>query len=581
MLRFFRGGGVAQIVVGGIVSAIIVVFALEFRAGRGSSTANLQRDCAVDFDGNCVDAKDYGASFALIAPRGLDPKQVKSLGLRQRVLDGLVERELLVAAAKKEGLGVSDEAVEAELVAGRAHVSLPAELAPSLAPSLGLCLISESRQGCEPGTPMGVRALRVKRTEAEPFDYKLYEREVRILTNRGPKEFRAMQERELIADRMRALVASRVRVPESEALMLFERGRTRATVRSVRLEQSWFMKHGIDQSDAAVNAWAASNAAQVDEAWKAAQAKYTAGCPLVREIAVTVPPLALDDERAPLKQKIVEARERVAKGESFEAVAREVSDAPSAAFGGRIGCLNDSYGLGADVLLKAATAAKPGELSDVIETPRGLHVIEVTGKLDPANIATEGRLSVARNLYARFAADEAMRKFADQLIQDVKGGAKLEEASDALAKALVAERGQKPAKAPKKDKAEETPLALRSNDKPTFEISPPFNVSGNPLPDVEPREPIALRAFELKQPEEVYAKPIETATGLLVIQLKEKTVAKREDFEKEKWPILRALRQAKANDAVTRYVADLRAAAGDKLKIGGHFGEDPKGSEQE
>ena len=82
----------------------------------------------------------------------------------------------------------------------------------------------------------------------------------------------------------------------------------------------------------------------------------------------------------------------------------------------------------------------------------------MTGKLEPANVATEGRLSVARNLYARFAADAAMRKFADQLIQDVKAGGKLEESSDALAKALVAERGEKP-KAPKKDKAE-TPPAL-------------------------------------------------------------------------------------------------------------------------
>jgi parvulin-like peptidyl-prolyl isomerase len=231
------------------------------------------------------------------------------------------------------------------------------------------------------------------------------------------------------------------------------------------------------------------------------------------------------------------------------------------------------------VLIKAASAAKQGELSEVLETPRGLHLIEVVGKLDAANVATEGRLDVARNLYARFAADEAMRKFADQLIQDVKGGAKLEEASDALAKALVSSQAAKP-KAPKKDKAEATPAALTSNDKPTFEISPPFNVSGNPLPDVEPREPIALRAFELKQPDEVYAKPIETATGLVVLQLKEKTVAKREDFEKEKWPILRALRQAKANDAVARYVADLRSAAGDKLKIGQHFGEPPKGSQE-
>lgn len=580
MLRFFRGGGVAQIIVGGIVCAIIVVFVLEFRAGRGGVTTKLQRECAVEFDGHCVDNKAYFAAFSLIAPRGLEPKQVKALGLRQRVLDGLVERELLVAAAKKAGIGISQDALERELMAGRAHVSLPAELAPELAPALGLCLINESRQGCEPGTPMGVRQLRVRRTESEPFDLKLYEREVRILTNRGPKEFRAMQERELIAERMRELVASRVRVPESEARLLFERLRARATIRSVRLERDWFLRHGIDASDAAVNAWAASHATEVDEAWKAVQDKYTAGCPLVREITIAVPPLALDEERESLKQKLLAARERVTKGEAFENVAREVSEAPSAAFGGRIGCLTDSYGLGAAELLKAASEAKPGELSDVIESPRGLHLIEVTGKLEAATVATEGRQSVARNLYARFAADEAMRKFADELIEKVKGGAKLEEANEALTKALLAERGGKAQKGAKK-KDDETPAALKDNSKPTFEISPPFNVSGNPLPDVEPREPLAVRAFELKQADEIYSKPIETETGLVVIQLKEKTVPTPEDFEKDKWSLLRALRQAKANEAVARYVAELRAAAGNKLKVLAEYGEDPKTAEQE
>ncbi len=576
MLRFFRSGGVAQILVGGIVMAIIVVFALEFRAGRGGPTASLEKECAVEYDGTCLDQKDFFASFNLVAPRGAEQKQLRAMGLRQRVLDGLAERELLVAAAQKENIGVSDDVVEQELMSGRAHVSLPADIAGELAAGLGLCRVSEFGNGCEPGTPLGVRQLRVKRTQDEPFDIKLYEKEVRILTNRGPKEFRKMQERELVAQRMRELVQSRVRVAESEAFMLYERGRSRSVIRSVRLEQSWFAKFAIDHSDSAIQAWAAQNQSQVDEGWKADQSKYSAGCPTVRELMLALPSGALDDEKAPIKTKLGELKERIAKGESFEALAHEYSEAPSSAFGGKIVCLHPGYGLGADELLKAAAALKEGEVSDIVETPRGLHLIKLEGKLDAAKVASEGRLAVARNLYVRFAADEAMKKFADDLIGLVKSNNKLETATEELAKSYAEKFAPRSKPAATKPKTDEQPLALRSSDHPKFEISPPFSVSGNPLPDLDTRESVATKAFELSKPDEMYEKPIATATGLVVFQLKEKMPAKREDFDKEKWPILRALRQAKANDALARYVADLRRAAGDKLKLNAKYAEEPK-----
>ena len=58
-----------------------------------------------------------------------------------------------------------------------------------------------------------MRLLQVKRTADEPYDYKLYERQIRLMANRGPKEFKEMQERELLAARMRDIVRSRVRIP--------------------------------------------------------------------------------------------------------------------------------------------------------------------------------------------------------------------------------------------------------------------------------------------------------------------------------------------------------------------------------
>jgi peptidyl-prolyl cis-trans isomerase D len=74
---------------------------------------------------------------------------------------------------------------------------------------------------------------------------------------------------------------------------------------------------------------------------------------------------------------------------------------------------------------------------------------------------------------------------------------------------------------------------------------------------------------------------VDTATGLVVLQLKEKTPASREEFAKEKSQIIRMLEQSKANEALTRYVAERKRAAGAKLKIDPHFAEESKATQAE
>jgi peptidyl-prolyl cis-trans isomerase D len=571
MLSFFRDGGVGKVLVAGVAFAIIVVFALEFRTGSTGPTAKLERECAVEFDGYCVDAKEYYAAHGMLVPRGIEPKMAKQLALNKKVLDGLVERELLVAEAKKLGLAVGEDALEEDLMAGRVRASLPAEVLPDLAFRLGLCPASSAGYGCAPGADYPVRQLQVKRTEGEPFDYKLYERQVRLVTNRGPKEFKEMQERELLAARMRDIVRSRVRIPDPEAFLLFERDRTKVVIRSVNLKRDWFAKYAVEISDDVVSKWSLQNQQQVDSDWETKKTDWVAGCSLASEIFVELPPGALDDEKLPVRQKAEQARERVAKGEAFAAVAREVSQGPSAILGGELGCVGNGYGVGADELKKAAESLKPGDLSAVIESPRGYHVLKVTGKLEADKVEASGRKYVASRLYARFAADEALAKFAEQLITRAKAGEKLEEAARALAVDFSAKNA---AGAKKKDSADSP--ALLAADRPHFEVSAPFNASGNPLPDADPTESLALKAFELKKPDELYGKPIPTASGAIVLQLKERNEASHDEFLKDKPKVVQALLQMKSSEALVRYVQELRRAAGDKLKVMSQFGEETK-----
>jgi peptidyl-prolyl cis-trans isomerase D len=508
----------------------------------------------------------------MIVPRQVEPKAAKKYKLNQRVLDGLVERELLVGEAHKLGLKVSAEALEDDLMAGRVRASLPADSMTELSFMLGLCPPSNAGYGCAPGSEYPVRQLSTRR-EGEEFDYKKYEHQVRMATNRGPKEFKEMQERELLAARMRDLVRSRVRIPEPEAYSLFERERAKVTLRTVTLKRDWFAKFATEFDAASVEKWALANQAQVDADWESKKADFVAGCSLTSEIFIELPQNALDDEKQTYKLKAEQVRERVQKGESFESVARELSKGATAMLGGELGCIGSSYGVGADELKKAVEGLKAGELSPVVESPRGYHVLKVTAKLAADKVEHEGRALVARKLYAHFAADEALAKFAADLIARTKGGEKLEDATRALTVDVSAKHAKGDAK--KKDSADSP--ALLAADRPHFEVSAPFNAAGNPLPDVEPTEPLAPKAFELKTADEVYEKPLATSEGAVVMQLKERTSVNRDDFIKEKAKFTQALLQAKSSEALARYVADLRRSAGEKLKVMSQFGEDTKG----
>ena len=92
MLSFFRKGGAAQLIVGGVVFAIIIVFVLEFRAGRGPA-GSLKQNCAVQVLDHCVSVKGFYAEYGLIVPPGLTAKKVRTLGLRKLIVNGLIDQE--------------------------------------------------------------------------------------------------------------------------------------------------------------------------------------------------------------------------------------------------------------------------------------------------------------------------------------------------------------------------------------------------------------------------------------------------------------------------------------------------------
>ncbi|MDD5055938.1 MAG: protein translocase subunit SecD [Candidatus Peribacteraceae bacterium] len=111
---------------------------------------------------------------------------------------------------------------------------------------------------------------------------------------------------------------------------------------------------------------------------------------------------------------------RLTAGGSFDEIVRTESDGPSKDQGGSIGTIN--RGLMGDAFDAAAFTLKTGELSDVVETPFGFHII----RADEAAAVTkttvtyslfrmEGSLATAQNLIEKIGKGEVVR-MEDQIV---------------------------------------------------------------------------------------------------------------------------------------------------------------------
>ena len=104
-------------------------------------------------------------------------------------------------------------------------------------------------------------------------------------------------------------------------------------------------------------------------------------------ILIMVAPQATEEQKAAARKKLKEVQKKLGQGEDFETLAKEYSEGPSAAKGGDLGYF--SRGQMVPPFEEAAFALKSGEVSDIVETRFGYHLIKVVDKKPGSTMSYE------------------------------------------------------------------------------------------------------------------------------------------------------------------------------------------------
>ncbi len=161
--------------------------------------------------------------------------------------------------------------------------------------------------------------------------------------------------------------------------------------------------------------------AETEAAYQANLERYRHGELIgARHILIQVPKEATEEQKKQAKEKIESLLKEARAGKDFSELAKTHSDCPSKTRGGDLGY----FGKGRMVpaFENAALALKEGEISPVVETQFGYHIIQVYGKKPPGVTPLE---EVRRQVEAQVK-NEKFQKTVNEYVSNLRQKAKIE-----------------------------------------------------------------------------------------------------------------------------------------------------------
>ncbi|HET6583784.1 MAG TPA: SurA N-terminal domain-containing protein [Nannocystaceae bacterium] len=372
-----------------ILILLAVVFGFSFGLPSDSLTFGKTKFASVH--GESIGEEEYRYEFNAIRrivriPQ--DARYQELMGLKEEVLEGAIERDLLAEIA--EGLGLAATVHDAE------DLTLAGQ-------SIVLGQTYEWLGGLE-------------------FNYDLFTKSFLPALQVSEKQYLELQRREILARTLRDVIASGVAISEGELRAIYDENANRISLRYARYSPAFFGEL-VDPSKSQIEGYLEKNR----DALKAELAKQESRfSKLPKQARVWVISVDKGDASGDAKGKIDAARARLAKGEDFRAVAREVSTHETARRGGDFGWVSETAGTGIDPAIDAALPGlADGELPDVIEGETAIWLVRVTGRREGDVAEDDALLELAEEGFKREQGRSLAAAAAEEDLAQLAGGAAL------------------------------------------------------------------------------------------------------------------------------------------------------------
>jgi peptidyl-prolyl cis-trans isomerase D len=372
-----------------IIAAFVLTFGTQSEVNMSACTGYSSATDVMDVDDGPVSVHSW--RFGMNALRGGTSKVLRS----QRVLDALLQRELLAQAAAEAGFHVTSDMATEAIRDGKFLVL---------------------------GMPVDGKVMYY--TDGY-FDYDKLLAQVNAMGLPTVDQFIAEQQRELQAEVMRDLLlrGSVASPEEARARYIYEN--TTATVDVVQFRPFEYQRK-ISLTPEQIDAYRQAHESEVRAKFDADAALYKGRgkelkirqLHIARKQPAVLKPEGAEASATPAQPEqedpgLVAARqahERLVGGADFATLAREISeDERSKDRGGNLGWRSaENPGLGARELAEAVKTLQVGGISDVITTPRGYYILKIDeareGDLSYEQVARDIAEQMAGEHYAKAAA---------------------------------------------------------------------------------------------------------------------------------------------------------------------------------
>jgi peptidyl-prolyl cis-trans isomerase D len=246
------------------------------------------------------------------------------------------------------------------------------------------------------------------------------------------RNFLNTMRQDLLRQKMIALIYDQAQVSEGEARDAALYGLEEVRIAYVPIETA-FLPEDEKLSEEAVEAWLDRHRDELRALYDSrVEAEYTVPEEVwARHLLIVVGPEADADSLETARARAETARERIVLGEAFVQIAQEISEDPGTRdLGGDLG--HFSRGTHSIEIEEAAFALEPGDLSEVVRSRAGFHLIFVEERT-PASVRAFDDVGpvLARAAAEAAAAEEYARGLAERLAGAVRTGESLEDAARA------------------------------------------------------------------------------------------------------------------------------------------------------